>query len=56
VWQPAPAPRFSRTPGKVLSCAATIGQHTEEILQGSGFTPEQIAQLLESGAIVQYSA
>jgi alpha-methylacyl-CoA racemase len=51
VWQPAPAPRFSRTPGEVHSCAAEIGQHTREILREFGFTEEQIATRLESGAI-----
>jgi alpha-methylacyl-CoA racemase len=56
VWQPAPAPRFSRTPGEVRSYAAKIGQHSEQILQDAGFSREQIAQLLESGAIVQHSA
>ena len=56
VWQPAPAPRFSRTPGEVRSCAAAIGQHTEEILREFGFTDEQIAARLESGAIHAHSA
>jgi len=56
VWQPAPAPRFSRTPGEVRSCAATIGQHTEEILREFGFTDEQITARLESGAIHGHSA
>ncbi len=56
VWQPAPAPRFSRTPGAVRSCAATIGQHTEEILREFGFTDEQIAARLENGAIQRHCA
>ena len=51
VWQPAPTPRFSRTPGTIRHCAAEIGQHTEEILREFGFSEEQIAAGLESGAI-----
>lgn len=31
-WQPAPAPRFSRTPGEIRRRAATTGEHTDEIL------------------------
>ncbi|MEZ5502755.1 MAG: CaiB/BaiF CoA-transferase family protein [Halioglobus sp.] len=56
VWQPAPAPRFSRTPGEVRSCAAAIGEHTETVLREFGFSDEQIAARLESGAIHVQSA
>lgn len=31
-YQPAPAPRFSRTPGSIQGPAPTIGQHTQEVL------------------------
>ena len=51
VWQPAPAPRFSRTPGEVTRHAATIGEHTEEIMRDFGFSEEEIAARLASGAI-----
>jgi len=51
VWQPAPAPRFSRTPGTIRHCAAEIGQDTVAILREFGFTEEQIATQLESGAV-----
>jgi alpha-methylacyl-CoA racemase len=33
VAQPAPAPRFSRTPGAVQRPTATAGQHTDEVLE-----------------------
>ena len=33
VVQPAPAPRFSKTPGKVQRAPASPGAHTDEILQ-----------------------
>lgn len=56
VWQPAPAPRFSRTRAEISRGAATIGQHSEEILREFGFTDGQIASLLESGAIHRHSA
>ena len=51
VWQPAPAPRFSRTPGVVHRAAATIGEHTEEVLREFGFSDEKIGAYLASGAI-----
>lgn len=53
VWQPAPAPRFSRTPGEVRRCAAQIGEHSEEILREFGFDEEQVAQRIASGAVHQ---
>jgi len=56
VWQPAPAPRFSRTKAGIHRGAATVGQHTEEILREFGFTEELIAARLESGAIQRESA
>jgi alpha-methylacyl-CoA racemase len=56
VWQPAPAPRFSRTPGTIRNCAAEIGQDTESVLREFGFTEEQIAAGLESGAIHGHNA
>jgi alpha-methylacyl-CoA racemase len=51
VWQPAPAPRFSRTAGEIRSCAAGIGEHTGEIMREFGFTEEQINARLANGAI-----
>jgi alpha-methylacyl-CoA racemase len=56
VWQPAPAPRFSRTKAEIHRGAATIGQHTEEIMREFGFTDEQIATRLASGAVHAHSA
>ncbi len=51
VIQPAPAPRFSRTPGAVQSAAAVIGQHSEDILQDWHIDAERIQQLKSAGAI-----
>jgi alpha-methylacyl-CoA racemase len=51
VWQPAPAPRFSRTPAEIRGHAALIGEHTEEILREFGFSDEDIAGKIAVGAI-----
>ncbi len=51
VWQPAPAPRFSRTQGEIHRCAAAVGEHSEEILREFGFTQDEIAARVESGAV-----
>ena len=49
--QPAPAPRFSRTPGAISRPPAWPGQHTDEVLADWGFAADRIASLRESGAI-----
>lgn len=51
VTQPAPAPRFSRTPTTVQAPAAMAGEHSEEILNDWGFAPDEILALQQSGAI-----
>jgi len=53
VWQPAPAPRFSRTPGEVSRPPAPIGAHSREILEEFGFAAAQVESLLASGAVKQ---
>ena len=49
--QPAPAPRFSRTPGVVAGPSPHPGQHTAEALEDWGWEREEIAALEEGGAI-----
>ena len=49
--QPAPAPRFSRTPGAIQGPVAQVGEHTEEILQRWGFSAQDIEQLQDAAAI-----
>jgi alpha-methylacyl-CoA racemase len=49
--QPAPAPRFSRTPPATPERPPAIGEHTDEVLAGGGFTREEIAGLRAAGAI-----
>ena len=51
VVQPAPAPRFSRTPGEIQGPPPLPGEHTEEALADWGLTPEEITGLREVGAI-----
>ncbi|MCB1689985.1 MAG: CoA transferase [Halioglobus sp.] len=51
VWQPAPAPRFSRTGAEIRHAAASIGEHSEEILREFGFSEEEIEARIASGAV-----
>ncbi|MAU39675.1 MAG: carnitine dehydratase [Actinobacteria bacterium] len=51
VMQPAPAPRFSRTPGSVLSPPPHAGENTEEVLSGLGLTTDEILMLREQNII-----
>ncbi|WP_242654133.1 CaiB/BaiF CoA transferase family protein [Klenkia soli] len=46
VVQPAPAPRFSRTPAAVDRGAAHAGEHTTELLTELGLPPERIEELM----------
>ena len=45
VKQPAPAPRFSRTPAAVSRPPAEAGEHSVEILSAGGFTAADIEAL-----------
>jgi alpha-methylacyl-CoA racemase len=49
VVQPAPAPRFGRTPAGVPGPAPQTGQHTAEVLAEAGFTAAQIEALQAQG-------
>lgn len=50
VVQPAPAPRFSRTPGAIQSPPAAPGEHTDVALADWGFSVDEIAALKDAGA------
>jgi alpha-methylacyl-CoA racemase len=49
--QPAPAPRFSRTPGRVARPAPVPGEHGAEILRDWGVGAEEVERLRAAGAI-----
>lgn len=51
VVQPAPTPRFSRTPGAIQRPPAEPGQHTDEVLGEWGFSAAELRELHAVGAI-----
>ena len=51
VRQPAPAPRFSRTPGSIQSPPPLLGEHTQQRLMDLGLSSEEIARLVALGAV-----
>ncbi|NLA37291.1 MAG: CoA transferase, partial [Actinobacteria bacterium] len=52
ITQPAPAPRFSETPGSVQRPPAHAGQHTDEVLgEWLGLDAGAIAALRENGTV-----
>jgi alpha-methylacyl-CoA racemase len=51
VVQPAPAPRFSATPGAIQRPPAHPGEHTDELLAAFGYDAGRIATLREAGAV-----
>ncbi|HYM34127.1 MAG TPA: CaiB/BaiF CoA-transferase family protein [Steroidobacteraceae bacterium] len=51
VTQPAPAPRFSRTPAQIQRPPASPGEHTESVLRDWGFGDERVARLKATGVI-----
>jgi crotonobetainyl-CoA:carnitine CoA-transferase CaiB-like acyl-CoA transferase len=43
--------KLSETPGSIRSLAPALGQHTDEVLSGLGYTLEQVAKWREEGAV-----
>jgi alpha-methylacyl-CoA racemase len=54
VVQPAPAPRFSRTPGRIQHGPAQTGSKLTEALRDWGLAADEIAELLKSGAVADH--
>ncbi len=50
VTQPAPAPRFSVTPGKIQGPPPAVGAHNQEALADWGFSSAEIEKLASVGA------
>lgn len=51
VTQPAPAPRFSRTPSEVRNGGSAAGADTADVLGAMGFGEEEVQALRTNGAI-----
>ena len=51
VVQPAPAPRFSRTPSSVDHGAREVGADTDGVLSAMGFETQEITRLRDAGSI-----
>jgi len=51
VVQPAPAPRFSATPGAIQGPPPAIGAHDQEALRDWGFSAAEIEALQSAGAL-----
>ena len=51
VTQPAPAPRFSETVSEISAAPPNLGEHTEDVLSGIGYSAEDIGALREQRVI-----
>ena len=51
ILQPAPAPRFSRTPSAIQGPPSTPGENLQESLGDWGLDEAEIARLIESGVV-----
>jgi alpha-methylacyl-CoA racemase len=54
IVQPAPAPRFDRTPAEVQNPPSKNGEQTELLLEDWGFSEQEIQELLEKKVISQF--
>ena len=51
VVQPAPAPRFSRTPNVLGRTPPVPGEHSRELLVELGYQPDDVERLRTVGAV-----
>jgi alpha-methylacyl-CoA racemase len=49
--QPAPAPRFDRTPGEIAGDAPAAGADTAAVLAEAGYSDAEVAALREAGVV-----
>mmetsp|Transcript_80544 Transcript_80544/g.226571 ORF Transcript_80544/g.226571 Transcript_80544/m.226571 type:complete len:408 (-) Transcript_80544:91-1314(-) len=56
LFEPAPAPKLSRTPGHAPRPRPTPGADTAKVLAEYGFSPEEVAALIRGGAVAEASA
>jgi alpha-methylacyl-CoA racemase len=54
--QPAPAPRFDRTPMTVQRAPVAAGVDTDTALADWGFSPKEIDALVDSGTLARAPA
>jgi len=45
--------KFSRTPGTVRSRPPTFGENDRDVLQGAGFSDDEIARFVEAGVVLE---
>ncbi|HEU4352381.1 MAG TPA: CoA transferase, partial [Burkholderiales bacterium] len=48
---PGIVPKLSATPGAIRSRAPKLGEHTDEMLQVAGYSPEEISGLRKNGIV-----
>ncbi|MBN9261183.1 MAG: CoA transferase [Hyphomicrobium sp.] len=51
VVQPAPGPRFSRTPPEIAGPSKAAGTDSEAVLKAAGYSPSEIASFIERGIV-----
>ncbi len=51
IVQPAPAPRFSRTPGAIQHPPPPVGTHTDDVLHLAGLDQQEIVSLRDRGVV-----
>jgi alpha-methylacyl-CoA racemase len=51
IVQPAPAPRFQKTPSEAGEPPARLGQHTDEVMSQAGFSYSEITNLRLAGVV-----
>jgi alpha-methylacyl-CoA racemase len=51
VVQPAPGPRFSRTPPEIGGPSKAAGADSEAVLRAAGYSPSEVAAFIEKGVV-----